>query len=104
MCVRLERLPTRTFRFKSRVWFLKPMDAHSECSKCSGKTVLWMYGNEIYRVTGRKDEYAEVQEFICNECRFEKKDPGDWVIEGPRKIKRNLLFRRTITRSYRSRR
>ena len=85
-------LTDRTFRFKSRVWFLKPVDAHRECTKCSGKTVLWMFGNEIYRVTGRKDEYAEVQEFICNECRFEKKDPGDWIIEGPRKIKRNSVI------------
>jgi NADH-quinone oxidoreductase subunit G len=74
------------------VWFLKPMDAHRECTKCSGKTVLWMFGNEIQRVTGRKDEYAEVQEFICNECRFEKKDPGDWVIEGPRKVRRSSVI------------
>jgi NADH-quinone oxidoreductase subunit G len=44
-------LTDRTFRFKSRVWFLKPMDAHRECDKCSGKTTAWMYGNEIYRIT-----------------------------------------------------
>ncbi|MEI8004737.1 MAG: 2Fe-2S iron-sulfur cluster-binding protein [Bacteroidota bacterium] len=85
-------LTDRTFRFKSRVWFLKPMDAHRECSKCSGKVAAWMFGNEIYRITGRKDQFGEVEEFICNECRFEKKDMNDWVIEGPRKIKRKSVI------------
>ena len=33
-----------------------------------------MFGDEIQRVTGRKDEYHEVEEFICNECRFDEKD------------------------------
>ncbi len=79
-------LTDKTFRFKSRVWFLKPMDAHRDCPTCSGKTTVWMFGNEIYRVTGRKDEWGEVHDFICNTCRFEKKDPKDWVIEGPRAV------------------
>ncbi|WMJ74434.1 2Fe-2S iron-sulfur cluster-binding protein [Cytophagaceae bacterium ABcell3] len=85
-------LTDKTFRFKSRVWFLKPMDAHRDCDKCCGKTVVWMHGNEIYRVTGRKDQYGEVDEFICNECRFEKKKPEDWTIEGPRKIDRHSVI------------
>lgn len=85
-------LTDKTFRFKSRVWFLKPMNAHRNCSKCSGKTAVWMFGNEIYRVTGRKDEFGEVEEFICNECRFEKKEVTDWVIEGPRHIKRQSVI------------
>ena len=38
------------------------------------------------RVTARKDVYGEVEEFICNTCRFDKKKTSDWVIEGPRKI------------------
>ena len=79
-------LTDRTFRFKSRVWFLRPMDAHRNCDKCSGKTVAWMYGNEVFRITARKDKYGEVHDFICNTCRFEKKAPGDWTIEGPRHI------------------
>jgi len=66
-------LTDRTFRFKSRVWYTKPMDAHRDCDKCSGKAVLWMVGNEVYRVTARKDQYGEVKEFICNTCRFDKK-------------------------------
>ena len=45
-----------TFRFKSRVWFLKPMDAYRQCSKCSGRVTAWMFGKEIYRITGRKDQ------------------------------------------------
>ncbi|MEZ4940704.1 MAG: 2Fe-2S iron-sulfur cluster-binding protein [Saprospiraceae bacterium] len=85
-------LTDRTFRFKSRVWFLKPMDAHRNCEKCSGKAVVWMYGNEIYRVTGRKDQYGEVHDFICNTCRFEKKALEDWTIEGPRDIDRHSVI------------
>ena len=85
-------LTDRTFRFKSRVWFLKPMDAHRNCTKCSGKVTAWMFGDEIYRVTGRKDQYGELEEFICNECRFDHKKVSDWVIEGPRKIKRSSVI------------
>lgn len=85
-------LTDKTFRFKSRVWFLKPMNAHRECGKCPGKVVAWMFGNEIYRITGRKDPFGEVEEFICNECRFEMKDLADWVIEGPRHIKRQSVI------------
>jgi NADH-quinone oxidoreductase subunit G len=44
-----------------------------------------MFGDEIQR-TGRKDVYHEVEEFICNSCRFDHKDPTDWV-EGPRKVR-----------------
>ena len=85
-------LTDRTFRFKSRVWFTKPFDAHRECPTCSGKTVLWMKGTEILRVTGRKDKYGELEEFICNECRFEKKEANDWTIEGPRRIERHSVI------------
>lgn len=85
-------LTDKTFRFKSRVWFTRPFDAHRDCSKCSGKTVLWMKGNEILRVTGRKDQYGELEEFICNECRFEHKETSEWTIEGPRKIERHSVI------------
>ena len=85
-------LTDKTFRFKSRVWFLNPMNAHRECNRCSGKVAAWMFGNEIYRITGRKDQFGEVEEFICNECRFEKKEPSDWVIEGPRHISRKSVI------------
>jgi NADH-quinone oxidoreductase subunit G len=85
-------LTDRTFRFKSRVWFTNPMDAHRECTKCSGKTALWMKGDEVLRVTGRKDTYGELEEFICNDCRFHHKDLKDWVIEGPRTIKRHSVI------------
>ncbi|MCW5922093.1 MAG: (2Fe-2S)-binding protein [Saprospiraceae bacterium] len=85
-------LTDRTFRFKSRVWFLNPFDAHRDCPTCSGKAVVWMYGNEIYRVTARKDKYGEVHDFICNTCRFEKKNVADWTIEGPRDIDRHSVI------------
>ncbi|MBW3520289.1 2Fe-2S iron-sulfur cluster-binding protein [Flavobacterium sp. NKUCC04_CG] len=81
-------LTDKTFRFKSRVWFNKPFNAHRDCDKCCGKTTLWMFGDEIQRVTARKDIYHEVEEFICNECRFDHKDTKDWVIEGPRKFEK----------------
>ena len=85
-------LTDKTFRFKSRVWFAKPYDAHRKCTHCGGKVAVWMAGNDILRVTGRKDKYGEVEEFICNECRFEKKDIKDWVIEGPREISRESVI------------
>jgi NADH-quinone oxidoreductase subunit G len=87
-------LTDQTFRFKNRVWFLKPVDAHRNCEnpKCCGKTVLWMRGDEVFRVTARKDKYGEVEEFICDTCRFDKKEAKDWIIEGPRKIERNSVI------------
>ncbi len=85
-------LTDKTFRFKSRVWFTKPVDAHRECGKCSGKVVLWYKGEEVLRVTGRKDQWGEVEEFICNECRFEKKQTADWTIEGIRNISRHSVI------------
>lgn len=85
-------LTDKTFRFKSRVWFTKPFDANRECPKCSGKVVLWKKGDEILRVTGRKDKYGELDEFICNDCRFEHKENKDWVVEGPRKIERHSVI------------
>ncbi|WP_313806707.1 2Fe-2S iron-sulfur cluster-binding protein [Flavobacterium sp.] len=87
-------LTDKTFRFKSRVWFNKPYNAHRNCDKCCGKTTVWMFGNEIQRVTARKDEYHEVEEFICNTCRFDKKDMNDWVIEGPRKFEKFSVINR----------
>ncbi len=74
-------LTDRTARFSSRVWFTKPMNATCKCDKCSGKAVVWLKGDEIVRVTGRKDTYGEVEEFICDECRFHKKDLKYWNIE-----------------------
>jgi NADH-quinone oxidoreductase subunit G len=85
-------LTDKTFRFKSRVWFTKPYDAHRDCDKCSGKVVIWKKGDEIVRVTGRKDQFGEVEEFICNTCRFEKKENTDWIIEGPRRIDRRSVI------------
>jgi hypothetical protein len=85
-------LTDKTFRFKNRVWFLKPQDAHRDCPKCSGKVTIWNRGDEVYRVTARKDQWGEVKDFICNECRFEKKKTGDWVIEGPTIISRQSVI------------
>ncbi len=85
-------LTDKTFRFQSRVWYVKPMDAHRDCKKCSGKVVVWMKDEEILRVTARMDKNNEVEEFICNECRFEKKDPADWVIEKPTHIDRHSVI------------
>ncbi len=92
-------LTDKTFRFKSRVWFTKPVDAHRNCTKCSGRAVVWLSGDEVLRVTGRKDKYGELEDtpegkpgWICNECRFERKQKSDWVIEGPRKINRHSVI------------
>jgi len=93
-------LTDKTFRFKNRVWFTKPVDAHRNCetSNCCGKTTLWLRGDEVYRVTTRKDPFGEVQSFdgkpgwICNTCRLDKKKTCDWVIEGLTTISRHSVI------------
>ncbi|MEI6946784.1 2Fe-2S iron-sulfur cluster-binding protein [Paraflavisolibacter sp. H34] len=85
-------LTDRTFRFKNRVWFTKPVDAHCDCPTCSGKVRLWMRGDEVLRVTARKDQWGEVEDWICNSCRFEKKKVSDWVIEGPARVDRHSVI------------
>ena len=93
-------LTDKTFRFKNRVWFTKPVDAHRNCEnpKCCGKATLWLRGDEVYRVTARKDEWGEVQSYdnkpgwICNACRFDKKKTSDWVIEGLSNINRHSVI------------
>jgi NADH-quinone oxidoreductase subunit G len=92
-------LTDRTFRFKNRVWFLNPSDAHRDCDKCCGQVTLWNRGDEVYRVTSRKDQWGEVINlpdgkpgWICNTCRFEKKRTSDWVIEGPTKVARHSVI------------
>lgn len=85
-------LTDRTSRFRSRVWFTNPVDAHRDCKKCGGKAVLWLKKDEVIRVTARQDQYHEVKEFICNECRFEHKNLSDWTVEGPRHIDRHSVI------------
>jgi NADH-quinone oxidoreductase subunit G len=87
-------LTDKTFRFKNRVWFTKPVDAHRNCDneKCCGKVTLWQRGNDVLRVTARKDQWGEVDEWICNTCRFDKKDATDWVIEGPTQVSRQSVI------------
>jgi NADH-quinone oxidoreductase subunit G len=53
---------------------------------------LWTSGDDVLRVSARKDVYGEVEEWICNECRFEKKEKSDWTIEGPRQIDRKSVI------------
>lgn len=85
-------LTDKTFRFKSRVWFTKPVEAHRNCTKCSGNVRLWFKGEDVLRVTGRKDQWGEVKEFICNECRYDKKNVSDWVIEQPTHVDRHSVI------------
>lgn len=85
-------LTDKTFRFKSRVWFTKPVDAHRDCPTCTGKVTLWYKGEEVLRVTGRKDEYNEVEDFICNTCRFDTKKTSDWILDEPTKIDKESVI------------
>ncbi|MCB2409860.1 2Fe-2S iron-sulfur cluster-binding protein [Hymenobacter lucidus] len=87
-------LTDKTFRFKQRVWFTKPVNAHRDCEnpKCCGKVVLWYKGKDVLRVTARKDQYGEVKEWICNTCRFDKKETSDWTLEGPAHIDRSSVI------------
>jgi len=85
-------LTDKTFRFKSRVWNVNPFDAHRDCKTCAGKVRLWYKGEEVYRVTARRDTYEEAIDWICNECRFDKKKTADWTIEGPTLIDRHSVI------------
>ncbi|MFD2598397.1 2Fe-2S iron-sulfur cluster-binding protein [Sphingobacterium corticis] len=85
-------LTDKTFRFKNRVWFTKPVNAHRDCPSCSGKVTLWYKGGDVLRVTARKDEYDEVEDFICNTCRFDKKKTDDWTLEDPTKISQESVI------------
>ncbi|MEY4330608.1 MAG: hypothetical protein RL609_1356 [Bacteroidota bacterium] len=91
-------LTDKTFRFQSRVWFTKPVDAHRDCDKCCGHVRLWYKGDDVLRVTARKDQWGEVADhegktgWICNTCRFDKKNTSDWVIDGPSNISRHSVI------------
>jgi NADH-quinone oxidoreductase subunit G len=91
-------LTDKTFRFKSRVWFTKPVDAHRNCTTCTGKVRLWFKGSDVLRVTTRKDQWGEVEDqdgklgWICNTCRFDKKKLSDWTIEGPSRVDRHSVI------------
>ncbi|MEZ5046105.1 MAG: 2Fe-2S iron-sulfur cluster-binding protein [Chitinophagaceae bacterium] len=92
-------LTDKTFRFKNRVWFTKPVLAHRDCKSCCGQVTLWYRGDDVLRVTARKDAWGEVADdeqgkpgWICNTCRFDKKDTADWTIEGPMKVDRHSVI------------
>lgn len=85
-------LTDKTFRFKSRVWFTKPVYAHRDCPTCEGKVTLWYQGSDVLRVTSRKDQWGEAERFICNACRFDHKKTEDWTIEGPAAIDRHSVI------------
>lgn len=93
-------LTDKTFRFKNRVWFTKPVDANRNCTTpgCCGKATLWLRGVEVFRVTARKDQWGEVQSYdgktgwICNTCRFETKKTESWTIEGLTQISRHSVI------------
>ncbi|MDI9357831.1 MAG: 2Fe-2S iron-sulfur cluster-binding protein [Phycisphaerales bacterium] len=92
-------LTDKTFRFKNRVWFTKPVYAHRNCPTCCGEVTLWYRGDDIFRVTARKDEWDEIKDsstgkkgWICNTCRFEKKKTADWVIEENAHVDRHSVI------------
>lgn len=84
-------LTDKTYRFKSRVWFTNQFDAHRDCPDCAGKAVVYNQGEEVIRVSARKDPWGEVIDWLCNTCRFDKKSTSDWTIEGPRKIEKTSV-------------
>ncbi|MBP6456419.1 MAG: (2Fe-2S)-binding protein [Chitinophagaceae bacterium] len=92
-------LTDKTFRFKQRVWFTKPVYAHRNCDKCCGEVTLWNRGEEVLRVTARKNTWGEVKKdetgkakWICNSCRFDHKKTSDWTIEGPVDVQRHSVI------------
>jgi NADH-quinone oxidoreductase subunit G len=73
------------------VWFNKPFNAHRECTTpgCCGKN----YGLDVrskIQVSFARKMNSTVEEFICNTMSFRcTKEVADWVIEGPRKFKKD---------------
>jgi NADH-quinone oxidoreductase subunit G len=59
-----------------------------------------MRGDEVFRVTARKDEWGEIKTsektgntgWICNDCRFQKKQASDWEIDGLADISRHSVI------------
>src|SRR5690606_13479294 len=43
--------------------------------------------------TARKNEWFEVEDWICNTCRFDKKETKDWIIEKPSEVARDSVIR-----------
>ncbi|HMX89204.1 MAG: (2Fe-2S)-binding protein [Saprospiraceae bacterium] len=86
-------LTDKTYRFKQRVWFSKPFNAHRSCDKCCGEVVLWIKNNDVIRVTARKNKFGEVEKFICNDCRYDHKNLEDWVIGEAAEIERDSVIR-----------
>ncbi len=74
-------LTDKTFRFKTRVWYTKPIKASRKCNQCCGKVILWYNGDTIARITARKNKNGEIEDFICNKCRFKSKENHIWNIE-----------------------
>ncbi len=85
-------LTDKTFRFKQEFGSINHTMPIEIAINVAEKLQLWMFGGEIQRVTGRKDEYHEVDEFICNGCRFDHKNVSDWIIEGPRKFEKDSVI------------
>ena len=70
------------------------MDAHRDCAKCSGKVTLWIRGDEVLRVTARKDQWGEVvmeTGWIVMIAGLKKRNI-DWMIEGPTKVNRHSVI------------
>jgi NADH-quinone oxidoreductase subunit G len=86
-------LTDKTFRFKSRVWFNKPYNAHRDCKTpgCCGKTTVWMFGDEIQHASGRKDIYHEVDDLFATNAVLNTKILN-WVIEGPREFDKDSVI------------
>jgi NADH-quinone oxidoreductase subunit G len=58
-----------------------------------------VYGEEVLRVTARKDKYGEVENnadgstgWICNSCRYDHKKTSDWVIDGPTHVDKHSVI------------
>ncbi len=85
-------LTDKKYRFKQRVWFSKPFNAHRSCDTCCGEVILWIKNNDVIRVTARKNKFGEVEKFICNNCRFEHKNLNDWIVEEAREMDKDSVI------------
>ncbi len=73
----------KQFRFKERAWNLEVR--HAARPNCQHACKAWVWvstlDGEIKRVTSRENAFGEIEQFICDDCRYKHLKHEDWVYE-----------------------
>jgi NADH-quinone oxidoreductase subunit G len=73
----------KPFRFQERAWNLEARPATRKGCSHGCKVWVWVSNldGDIKRVTARKNQFGEVTEYICDDCRYKYKAHDDWTYE-----------------------